>query len=159
MGCCMSTTEKKSSQNNTRKGGSVTDGGGNNLQQQQLQQQQHTVVSPVSSVTSTQPTVTAHGGRVSIISVSSPYNGSVGGSGFETSSISQTTNLPGKYYIARYAYQARTAEDLSFEKGERLLVIGSTEGDWWHAKSTKSQREGYIPRNYVASELTFEAEE
>ena len=157
MGCCMSTTEKNSSQNNTKKAGSITEDGGNNPQQQQ--QQQHTVVSPVSSVASTQPTVSSKGGRVSIVSVTSPYNGSVGGPGFEAPSISQTTDPPGKYYIARYAYQARTAEDLSFEKGERLLVIGSIEGDWWHAKSMKSEREGYIPRNYVASELTFEAEE
>ncbi len=28
----------------------------------------------------------------------------------------------GKMYIARFAYQARTSEDLSFEKGEKLRV-------------------------------------
>lgn len=29
---------------------------------------------------------------------------------------------PGRLFVARYAYQARTAEDLSFEKGEQLIV-------------------------------------
>ena len=28
----------------------------------------------------------------------------------------------GSIFVARYAYQARTAEDLSFEKGEKLKV-------------------------------------
>ena len=64
-----------------------------------------------------------------------------------------------KVYIARYAYQARTTEDLSFEKGERLIVVGMQESDWWMAKSMKSQREGYIPRNYVAEAESYEAEE
>ena len=64
-----------------------------------------------------------------------------------------------KVYIARYAYQARTKEDLSFEKGEMLLVVGPQETDWWTARSLKTQREGYIPRNYVAEAETYEAEE
>lgn len=65
----------------------------------------------------------------------------------------------GKVFIARYAYQARTAEDLSFGKGEILKVIGNEDGDWWLAKSLKSQREGYIPSNYVAETHSYEAEE
>ena len=73
--------------------------------------------------------------------------------------VSPTSEIKGKVYLARYAYQARTAEDLSFEKGERLLVIGTQENDWWFAKSLKSQREGYIPRNYIAEAQTYEAEE
>ena len=64
-----------------------------------------------------------------------------------------------KVYMARYAYQARTKEDLSFEKGETLLVVGLQESDWWMAKSLKTQREGYIPRNYVAEAQSYEAEE
>lgn len=70
-----------------------------------------------------------------------------------------TTENEQKVYVARYAYQARTKEDLSFEKGEKLLVVGVQESDWWMAKSLKSQREGYIPRNYVAEAQSYEAEE
>lgn len=69
--------------------------------------------------------------------------------------VETTSNV----YIARYAYQARTAEDLSFEKGEILKVIGNEGGDWWLAKSLKSQREGYIPSNYVAEVESYEAED
>ena len=64
-----------------------------------------------------------------------------------------------KVYIARFAYQARTTEDLSFEKGERMIVVGPQESDWWMAKSMKSQREGYVPKNYVAEAESYEAEE
>lgn len=34
----------------------------------------------------------------------------------------------GSLYVARYAYQARTSEDLSFEKGEQLKVCGNSLG-------------------------------
>ena len=73
--------------------------------------------------------------------------------------VSPSSPTQGKVYLARYAYQARTAEDLSFEKGERLLVVGYQDSDWWHARSLKTEREGYIPKNYVAEAQTYEAEE
>lgn len=62
-------------------------------------------------------------------------------------------------YLARYSYEARTSEDLSFKKGERLLIIGGTEGDWWMGKSLTTGKEGYIPRNYVAPATSYESEE
>lgn len=65
----------------------------------------------------------------------------------------------GPKFIARFKYMARTAEDLSFEKGERLVVIGPLEGDWWMARSMVTGNEGYIPRNYVAPVESYEAEE
>ena len=65
----------------------------------------------------------------------------------------------GPIYIGRFKYVARTAEDLSFEKRERLMVIGGVEGDWWLARSMVTGNEGYIPRNYVAAAETYEAEE
>lgn len=65
----------------------------------------------------------------------------------------------GPIYVGRFKYVARTNEDLSFEKGERLKVISGIEGDWWLAKSLVTLREGYIPRNYVALVESYEAEE
>lgn len=65
----------------------------------------------------------------------------------------------GSVFIGRFNYVARTAEDLSFEKNEQLLVIGGMEGDWWMARSLVTNQEGYIPRNYVAAAETYEAEE
>ena len=65
----------------------------------------------------------------------------------------------GPLYIARYSYEARTTEDLSFRKGDKLEIIGGTEGDWWQARSVTDGKEGYIPRNYVAPVASYEAEE
>lgn len=62
-------------------------------------------------------------------------------------------------YIALYDYDARTNEDLSFKKGERLQVLDNTDGDWWLAKSLSTQREGYIPSNYVAQEQSIKSQE
>ena len=62
-------------------------------------------------------------------------------------------------YLARYSYDARTSEDLSFKKGDKLLIIGGTEGDWWMGKSLATGKEGYIPRNYVAPITSYESEE
>lgn len=62
-------------------------------------------------------------------------------------------------FITCYRYDARTAEDLTFDKGERLVVLGGMDGDWWLARSTTTGREGYIPKNYVAAIESYEAEE
>ena len=59
--------------------------------------------------------------RVSVTS----YNGGPGQSmqpPFQPIPESPVTNDIGRTFVARYAYQARTAEDLSFEKGEQLIV-------------------------------------
>ena len=62
-------------------------------------------------------------------------------------------------FVALYDYDARTNEDLSFKKGERLQVIDNTDSDWWLAKSLTTFKEGYIPSNYVAPELSVNAQE
>ena len=93
------------------------------------------------------------------LSDTGPSNGNIvtGSPSRELPAIPTENNA--QMFVARYAYEARTAEDLSFEKGEKLKLVGSAEGDWWMAKSMKTGREGYIPRNYVASVTSFEAEE
>ena len=62
-------------------------------------------------------------------------------------------------FVALYDYDARTNEDLSFQKGERLQVIDNTDSDWWLSKSLHTFKEGYIPSNYVAPELSVNAQE
>ena len=98
-------------------------------------------------------------GRTSVTSATSPFAGGILNSQVTPSEPQGSGESQGKIYIARYAYQARTTEDLSFEKGEQLLILGNIEGDWWLAKSLKNDREGYIPKNYVAEALSYEAEE
>lgn len=65
----------------------------------------------------------------------------------------------GPIYLALFDYDQRTSEDLSFKKGERLEIIQNNDGDWWQARSLETQREGYIPSNYVAEHKTIQAEE
>lgn len=61
--------------------------------------------------------------------------------------------------VALYDYDARTAEDLSFSKGERLELINRPDGEWWEARSLSTNQRGFIPSNYVAEERTINAEE
>lgn len=68
---------------------------------------------------------------------------------------------------ALYDYDARTEDDLSFKKGDVLILLeqGDEENeDWWFARHTdpsyqNSKSEGYVPRNYVAIEDTLESQE
>ncbi|KAK2546526.1 hypothetical protein Q9966_000301 [Columba livia] len=62
-------------------------------------------------------------------------------------------------FIALYDYEARTEDDLSFQKGEKFHIINNTEGDWWEARSLSSGTTGYIPSNYVAPVDSIQAEE
>ncbi|XP_022287871.2 cytoplasmic protein NCK2-like [Crassostrea virginica] len=52
--------------------------------------------------------------------------------------------------IALYAFHAESGEELSFEKGERLVILGksSDESEWWKAVNSQGEM-GLIPRNYV----------
>lgn len=61
--------------------------------------------------------------RISVISgdVGGSRNGSVG-YGPQPTVPPPLPEDDGSLFIARYAYQARTSEDLSFEKGEKLKV-------------------------------------
>lgn len=70
----------------------------------------------------------------------------------------ETPRVAPKVFVALYDYDARTAEDLSFRKGEHLEIQTDTEGDWWYAKSLTTKLEGYIPSNYVAKLKSLESE-
>ena len=71
-----------------------------------------------------------------------------------------TSYMPrGPILIAQLDYDQRTSEDLSFRKGERLEITDNTDVDWWQARSLDTNKEGYIPSNYVAEHKTIQAEE
>ena len=63
----------------------------------------------------------------------------------------------GEVYVALFDYHRRTADDLSFEKGERLMVLEKEDEDWWLVKSLKSQKVGYILTNYIFEEKIYDA--
>ncbi|KAJ7373835.1 hypothetical protein OS493_009157 [Desmophyllum pertusum] len=66
-------------------------------------------------------------------------------------------------FVALYDYEARTAEDLSFKKGENLEVININDtlngADWWQARSLVTNTVGYIPSNYVAPASSLKSED
>lgn len=67
-------------------------------------------------------------------------------------------NNNAKLFIALYDYEARTPEDLRFQKGEYLEVIDDGNSGWWLAISQLTGERGYIPREYVARCNSIEAE-
>nr|XP_027801003.1 tyrosine-protein kinase HCK isoform X2 [Marmota flaviventris] len=60
--------------------------------------------------------------------------------------------------VALYDYEAIHREDLSFQKGDQMVVLEEA-GEWWRARSLATRKEGYIPSNYVARVNSLETEE
>ncbi|XP_053430375.1 tyrosine-protein kinase HCK isoform X2 [Nycticebus coucang] len=60
--------------------------------------------------------------------------------------------------VALYDYEAIHHEDLSFQKGDKMVVLEES-GEWWKARSLATRKEGYIPSNYVARVDSLETEE
>ncbi|XP_029330568.1 tyrosine-protein kinase HCK isoform X2 [Mus caroli] len=60
--------------------------------------------------------------------------------------------------VALYDYEAIHREDLSFQKGDQMMVLEEC-GEWWKARSLATRKEGYIPSNYVARVNSLETEE
>ncbi|XP_053381135.1 uncharacterized protein LOC123559688 isoform X2 [Mercenaria mercenaria] len=79
-----------------------------------------------------------------------------------------TFHLGSQHHIrALYDYNARTEDDLSFKKGDILILLDKGDEDrnedWWFARHTdpnyqNSKSEGYVPRNYVAIEDAIKQE-
>ena len=64
-----------------------------------------------------------------------------------------TTKYSNKIVIALYNYFANDEGDLSFRKGDRLQIMDDSDPDWWLAKHLNTSQKGYIPMNYVVSEI------
>jgi hypothetical protein len=57
-----------------------------------------------------------------------------------------------------YDYEAATDEELSVEKGEKIIVVDRENNDWWFVRREQQgsdiddedeMEEGYIPRTFV----------
>ncbi|XP_067936259.1 proto-oncogene tyrosine-protein kinase Yrk-like [Watersipora subatra] len=62
-----------------------------------------------------------------------------------------------KIVSALYDFQARTDEDLSFNKGDRMMIVNDSDQDWWYVEHLTTKLQGYIPNNYVAVESSLES--
>ena len=74
-----------------------------------------------------------------------------------TSKSEPTVEYP--IYIAKYDYDSRTDDDLSFKKGDHMYVISTYEGEWWFVRSKDGGREGYSPSNWMALPDSLDAQE
>lgn len=83
----------------------------------------------------------------------------VGGAVPELSTPSRPTLPRRKVVLALYNYRAREHTDVSFRKGDRMEVLDDSESDWWKVRHLGNGKEGLIPWNFVAEELTVASEE
>jgi len=52
-------------------------------------------------------------------------------------------------YVALYDYKARLEGDLTFHRGDRLIILNNSQGDWWEASSLSTGERG-TPTYYHA---------
>ncbi|XP_054618638.1 tyrosine-protein kinase Lyn isoform X2 [Dunckerocampus dactyliophorus] len=64
----------------------------------------------------------------------------------------------GKTVVGLYPYEAVHPDDLGFKKGEKMTIL-EEHGEWWKAKLLTSDKQGFIPSNYVAQTDTMETEQ
>lgn len=43
-----------------------------------------------------------------------------------------------------------TVSVMFIPSGDLLQIIDNSEGDWWFAHSIRTEKEGYIPSNYIS---------
>uniref|UniRef100_A0A915KSP9 Uncharacterized protein n=1 Tax=Romanomermis culicivorax TaxID=13658 RepID=A0A915KSP9_ROMCU len=71
----------------------------------------------------------------------------------------KTSSLGAITLIALYSYDSRSDGDLSFKKGDLMILLDDQNTDWWYVKHVSSDNTGYVPRNFVAIQKSTESEE
>ena len=61
-------------------------------------------------------------------------------------------------FVALFDYDARVPEDLDFKKGDLLEVVNSEDPNWWLTRHMRTQKEGFIPSNFVAISQSIDAQ-
>lgn len=67
----------------------------------------------------------------------------------------------GSKYVGLWDFEARTAEELSFQAGDLFHVARKEEEWWWAVRldgAGQALAEGYVPHNYLAEKETVESE-
>ncbi|KAI5627988.1 tyrosine-protein kinase Lyn isoform X1, partial [Silurus asotus] len=60
-----------------------------------------------------------------------------------------------KIAICLFTYEAENKNELSFNKGEKLVIVDDN-SEWWKAKSLSSGKVGLVPSNYIKLEETLD---
>jgi apoptosis-stimulating of p53 protein 1 len=56
------------------------------------------------------------------------------------------------YALYDYDPDSSTADELQFKDGDQLRILrrgDENETEWWWAKHEQTEKEGYVPRNYL----------
>uniref|UniRef100_A0A5S6QFI7 Tyrosine-protein kinase n=1 Tax=Trichuris muris TaxID=70415 RepID=A0A5S6QFI7_TRIMR len=61
--------------------------------------------------------------------------------------------------VALHSYESMEEGDLSFKKGDLMILHDNSNTDWWYVKHLNSEQSGYVPRTYVALQESPESEE
>ncbi|KAJ3394462.1 cytoskeletal protein binding protein [Entophlyctis sp. JEL0112] len=61
----------------------------------------------------------------------------------------------GKPALALYDYDATNDEELTIREMDELLVLDSSDDDWWNVRLIRGGREGLVPKLYVEVNLLF----
>jgi hypothetical protein len=57
-----------------------------------------------------------------------------------------------KIVVALFDHEIETDDELPFSKGEKILVLDSSDEGWWKGKNTNTGKVGIFPVNYVKPE-------
>ena len=74
-----------------------------------------------------------------------------GDSASEQSSCSSDVVCDGVPRVARYAYQAQQQDEISLNKGDKVVVLEKSSDGWWKGKKDDNEV-GWFPSNYVELE-------
>ncbi|GMT28877.1 hypothetical protein PFISCL1PPCAC_20174 [Pristionchus fissidentatus] len=78
----------------------------------------------------------------------------------QTGKIEKTVATPKRELIvALCAYDAMGSEDISMRKGDLLRLVNEKDSEWWLVENVRTQKEGLVPRSFVARKMSEECEE
>ncbi len=52
-------------------------------------------------------------------------------------------------FVRFHGWAPGRKETLTFEAGEEIDVLTTSDPEWWEGKSRKTKKQGYFPRNHV----------
>ncbi|KNC74523.1 TK/SFK-SRC protein kinase [Sphaeroforma arctica JP610] len=119
-------------------------------QQQQQQQQPHQQAPQGQQVTTQHPQATNAASQA----FSAPIEYTRDGSHKQQSSNRVSDRRIGQLFVAQFDY-AGASGDLSLKSGEILEILDTSEGDWWKARSVRTELVGYVPSNFLYPKTDF----
>uniref|UniRef100_A0A336MCS7 CSON014214 protein n=1 Tax=Culicoides sonorensis TaxID=179676 RepID=A0A336MCS7_CULSO len=68
-----------------------------------------------------------------------------------------TLNQSKRIFFAIHDYQSTSREDISFVKGDRLVILDDSDDDWWRVRNLRTRSKGLIPKYFVVPEGSLDS--